>query len=83
MKSFLSKGSLILNGLKTSSGNYGDEILTVRPENGGEYNESAEDTTYNYTNNNSWKREIDAFLDSIRHDVAYPFSGLKEAKKYK
>lgn len=77
---FLSKGSLILNGLKTSSGNYGDEILTVRPENGGQYNESAEDTTYNYTNNNSWKREIDAFLDSIRHDVAYPFSGLKEAK---
>ena len=27
---FLEKGSLILNGLKTSSGAYGDEILTIR-----------------------------------------------------
>jgi hypothetical protein len=28
---FLEKGSIVLNGLRTKSGNYGDEILTIKP----------------------------------------------------
>ena len=56
---FLQKGSLILNGLKTSSGVYGDEELAIK------YNESGDksgnighEEIIKYETNNSWNSEI-------------------------
>ena len=47
----MENGSLILNGLRTSSGNYGDEILTIRPENGVSFQGSKEDKIIKYDKN--------------------------------
>jgi 1,5-anhydro-D-fructose reductase (1,5-anhydro-D-mannitol-forming) len=63
---FLQKGSLILNGLKTSSGVYGDEELAIK------YNESGDksgnirhEEIIKYETNNSWNSEIREFFDAI------------------
>jgi len=63
---FFEKGSLILNGLKTSSGSYGDEKLTIReniyPFIAGTSNKEEEIT---YQEDFSWELEVGHFLDSI------------------
>ena len=63
---FLEKGALILNGLKTSSGAYGDEVLTIRknayPFIAGHSNE--EEEIY-FKDDISWDAEINLFLDAI------------------
>ena len=62
---FLEKGSLILNGLRTNSGKYGDEVLVIKPENGGSYGGDTNDTKIEFTENTSWKKEMDEFLSSL------------------
>lgn len=74
---FLEKGSIVLNGLRTSSGKYGDEILTIRPLT---LNGQSNDQKLEYSTNNSWAREMESFLYSIKNVKAYPHSGLMEAK---
>jgi 1,5-anhydro-D-fructose reductase (1,5-anhydro-D-mannitol-forming) len=63
---FFEKGSLILNGLKTSSGSYGDEQLTVienkYPFVAGSPKKEKEIT---FNEDFSWELEINHFLDSI------------------
>ena len=76
---FLEKGSIVLNGLRTKSGNYGDEILTIKPnsENESALNYSEE----RFEENLSWQSEIDAFLISCRNRTAYPYAGIDDALK--
>ena len=63
---FLEKGSLILNGLKTSSGVYGDECLSIKRnyeiEN---QSENAKDETFTFHVDTSWDSEIKHFFDAI------------------
>ena len=63
---FLEKGALILNGLKTSSGAYGDEVLTIRtnaqPFIAGKVNKEEE---IHFKDDISWDSEINFFLDAI------------------
>jgi len=66
---FLERGSLILNGLKTSSGAYGDEVLTIKYN---DYSSHSEEITYH--ENISWKSEILHFFDCI-HDSKQPQYG--------
>ena len=63
---FLEKGSLILNGLKTSSGAYGDEILTIR-ENSEPFiaGMSSKEKKYEFNEDFSWESEISYFIKSI------------------
>lgn len=72
---FLEEGSLILNGLRTSSGSYGEERLSILNK-----NSEILDREIEYTSNNSWKREMEAFIESILKSKPYPYSGLTEAK---
>lgn len=63
---FMEQGALILNGLKTNSGAYGDEQLAIKynriaPEEG--RFESEIQQTYHI--NTSWESEIKDFLDAI------------------
>lgn len=74
---FLEKGSLVLNGLRTSSGRYGEEILTIRPQTLGGL---ANDQQLSYSTNKSWGREMESFIYSVKNVEAYPHSGLTEAK---
>ena len=66
---FLEKGSLILNGLKTSSGVYGDEVLTIRRNayKGDDSSDPSEET-FTYEIDNSWASEITHFFDAINHN---------------
>lgn len=67
---FLEGGSMILNGLKTSSGAYGDEVLTVKfndrlNQNGTYSNEE----DFIYHEDYSWDLEINHFFNSIKEKV--------------
>jgi 1,5-anhydro-D-fructose reductase (1,5-anhydro-D-mannitol-forming) len=64
---FLEGGSMILNGLKTSSGVYGDEILTIKfndkfQQNGAYSNEEE----FVYHEDYSWDLEINHFFECIK-----------------
>ena len=63
---FLQKGSLILNGLKTSSGVYGEEELAIKysPRDDKSGNIWQEEII-KYEINNSWYSEIKEFFDAI------------------
>ena len=64
---FLEKGYLVLNGLKTTSNTYGDEILTItknRSTAPAATWEDEEDITYNI--DESWQSEADEFISSIK-----------------
>lgn len=75
---FMEKGSIILNGLRTKSGNYGDEILSIKPNTQNEQliNFSEE----RFSENISWQNEIDAFLTSCATGASYPFASFQDAK---
>lgn len=63
---FLEKGSLILNGLKTSSGVYGEECLFIKRNDG--YDESlcrSKDESFNFHVDSSWDNEIEHFFNAI------------------
>lgn len=58
----LETGYMALNGLKTPSGSYGKEVLTICGDKRKEYNTSTE---IEFTVNNTWKSEMKLFIDSI------------------
>jgi 1,5-anhydro-D-fructose reductase (1,5-anhydro-D-mannitol-forming) len=66
---FLEKGSIVLNGLKTSSGTYGDEILsiaknrTISPAAAWQDEEKI-----TFPTDTSWASEINHFIDAIEND---------------
>ena len=63
---FLQKGSLILNGLKTSSGVYGDEELAIKYNQSGDKSGNVRhEEIIKYETNNSWNSEIREFFDAI------------------
>jgi len=67
---FLEKGYMVLNGLKTSSGTYGDEILsiaqnrTIAPAAVWE-----DEERITFETDNSWTSEINHFLNAIENDM--------------
>jgi len=63
---FLEKGYMVLNGLKTSSNTYGDEVLTIAQNRSlapAATWEDEEDTVYH--TDESWKSEINEFFSAI------------------
>lgn len=65
---FLEKGALVLNGLKTSSGVYGDEDLAIKhndldPEQGRFEHEEH----IIYHTDSSWNNEVHGFLQAVRN----------------
>lgn len=76
---FMEKGSIVLNGLRTESGNYGDEILSIKPNTLNEKKISF--TEEIFTENTSWQKEIDAFLLSCNSGVSYPYAGFRDAQR--
>ncbi len=63
---FLERGHFVLNGLKTSSGAYGDEELSVaRSDLGGSH---ASETKHKFEVDTSWVSEIAHFVDAVEKD---------------
>ena len=79
---FLEGGALILNGLKTSSGAYGDENLTIKRNSLkstlGQF-DSEENITFHI--DHSWLSEINHFIDSIQNDTAIAYGNSQSALK--
>ena len=63
---FLSKGYLVLNGLRTSSRTYGDEVLSIARNRTAAPAATWEDEErITYHEDTSWRREVDHFFDVI------------------
>lgn len=63
---FLSRGYLVLNGLRTSSRTYGDEVLSIAKNRTTAPAATWEDEErITYHDNASWRREVDHFFDAI------------------
>ena len=65
---FLEKGYLVLNGLKTSSGTYGDEILSIAKNRTSAPAATWEDEEHvKFPTDISWQSEVKHFFDSIKN----------------
>lgn len=77
---FLEGGALILNGLKTSSGAYGDEALAIKRNpsylQDGRF-EQEEMITYQV--DTSWRSEVDHFFDCVLRDQPVRFGNSQDA----
>jgi 1,5-anhydro-D-fructose reductase (1,5-anhydro-D-mannitol-forming) len=79
---FLKKGSMILNGLKTSSMTYGDEILHVSKNRSISPAAIWEDEThFSFHENDSWASEILEFFDAIKNNREVSVGGSNDALK--
>ncbi len=79
---FLERGYMVLNGLKTSSGSYGDEVLTVAKNRSvapAATWEDEEKTTFHL--DNSWKDETEYFLNCILGDLPVASGNSTDALK--
>lgn len=74
---FCEFGSLILNGLRTRSGNYGEEILDITPNRVAP--EVLQHERQAFLNNISWEREVEEFIEAAKEGRAYKYAGYKEA----
>jgi len=74
---FLEGGSLILNGLKTSSGAYGDEDLAIK-RNTHEGGFTSEERIV-YHADTSWQSEVDQFLDCIEQNIPVRLGNSQDA----
>lgn len=77
---FLEKGHMVLNGLKTSSNSYGDEVLTM------ERNKASSPAvewgplqSFTYPVDTSWLSEVNAFFDAIESDAPVPLGNSADA----
>jgi predicted dehydrogenase len=77
---FMEKGYMVLNGLITSSGSYGEEMLTIAK------NRSAapaatwrDEVKTQYLNNNSWRYEMEHFLNAIKTDMPVSIGNSSDA----
>jgi 1,5-anhydro-D-fructose reductase (1,5-anhydro-D-mannitol-forming) len=64
---FLSRGYIVLNGLKTSSNTYGDEVLSIAKNRSAAPAATWEDEEkITFDVDRSWRSEIDHFFDAIQ-----------------
>ncbi len=77
---FSEGGALVLNGLKTSSGAYGDEVLSIKRNpthlHDGRF-EHEEQITYHL--DTSWQSEINHFFDCIENDQPVRYGNSNDA----
>ena len=77
---FLEEGSIILNGLKTSSGVYGEEQLTVKTNNSHSVSASYESEMQEiYDIDTSWASEVLHFLEAIEEGTQIELGNSNDA----
>lgn len=79
---FLEKGHLVINGLKTPSGAYGDEVLTVE-RNLSQPPEARwdEPQSFSFPTDRSWNSEIDRFFRAIQTGKRIEYGSSTDALK--
>jgi 1,5-anhydro-D-fructose reductase (1,5-anhydro-D-mannitol-forming) len=77
---FLENGYLVLNGLKTSSGTYGDEELVIaRNRSKAPAATWSDEERHIYKTDNSWLHEMEHFVDSISKDTSVKIGNSSDA----
>ena len=77
---FLERGYLTLNGLKTSSGTYGEEVLTIARNRARAPAASFDsEEKIHFEVDASWQREVDAFFESVRTGSAVTYGSSAQA----
>jgi 1,5-anhydro-D-fructose reductase (1,5-anhydro-D-mannitol-forming) len=78
---FLEHGYFVLNGLKTSSGTYGEEILNIA-KNRSEAPRATwkDEKKYSFDSNVSWQSEVEHFLDAIIKDNPITIGNSNDAQ---
>lgn len=79
---FMEKGHLVINGLKTPSGTYGEEILTIE-RNLGQPPEArwSEPQTFSFQEDKSWNSELEYFFRAIRTGKRVELGNSSDALK--
>ena len=79
---FLEKGYIVINGLRTSSGTYGEEVMTVA-KNRSKAPAAIWDAEkhYKYDVNNSWASETKHFFDCIEKNMPIQCGTSQDALK--
>jgi len=79
---FLEKGYMVLNGLNTSSMSYGKEVLTIAKNRSAAPAATWEDEIEtHYTDNHSWRYELEHFLHSIQNNSPIMIGNSNDALK--
>ena len=79
---FLEKGYLVLNGLKTSSNTYGDEILTIARNRSAAPAATWEDEeNIKYHTDESWHSEAEQFFSAIKSNSKVKIGNSSDALK--
>ena len=76
---FLEGGALILNGLKTSSGVYGDEDLAIKRNNPDAAGGFSQEEHVIFHSDNSWASEVRHFVDCVQHGAPIHEGSSKDA----
>ncbi len=77
---FLEKGYLVLNGLKTSSGTYGDEVLSIAKNRTTAPAATWEDEErITFDSDESWDSEINHFFSSIKNKTSIEIGNSRDA----
>jgi 1,5-anhydro-D-fructose reductase (1,5-anhydro-D-mannitol-forming) len=78
---FLEQGYFVLNGLKTASGTYGDEVLTIAKNRAESPMATWEDEErFTFSINKSWDSEVNHFLSSIQNDIPIKIGNSNDAR---
>ena len=79
---FCEQGYYVLNGLRTTSQTYGDETLSIATARSAAPAARSEDEEQIfYRVDNSWRSEVDQFLDGIENDVPIQIGNSGDALK--
>ena len=79
---FLEHGSIVVNGLLTSSGTYGDEMLTAtKNRTAAPAAAWSDEEHFQFMANNSWRYEAEHFLNAIDRNVAVEVGTSGDALK--
>ena len=74
----MTRGSIVLNGLRTPSGRYGEEILTAKVWDGSELRTIMETK---FLDDTSWNSEVNEFIENCESGNVSPLGGLEQAKR--
>jgi predicted dehydrogenase len=79
---FLEKGYLILNGLKTSTNSYGDEILTITKNRSDAPAATwVDEENITFHNDESWESELNEFFNSVKNNIKVKTGSSSDALK--
>ena len=77
---FLEKGYMVLNGLKTSSGTYGDEVLSVaKNRTKPPAAKWTDEESISFGVDNSWYSEVNQFIESIQNNSTIQIGSSSDA----